>query len=111
MEEVETPITKADVEHSWHLYVLRLNTERLRYGRDEIVQQILDRGVTVSVHFIPLHMFTYYRDTYGFVNEDFPVATAEFERYFSLPIYSAMPDRDVDDIVEIVTDVIAGARN
>ena len=110
MPELAVPANRPEVLHSWHLYVLRLNLDLLSKSRDELVQEILDRGVNISVHFIPLHMFTYYKDTYGYQDSDFPVASAEFQRYFSLPIYSGMLDKDVEDVIEIVGDVVAQAR-
>jgi len=107
---LETPTTRPEVLHSWHLYVIRLNPGRLALGRDEIVERIQKRGINLSVHFIPLHRFTYFRTMYGYEDGAFPVASAEFERCFSLPIYSAMSDDDVDDVIAIVTDVIKAAR-
>jgi dTDP-4-amino-4,6-dideoxygalactose transaminase len=108
---VETPESRPEVDHSWHLYVLRIDHAETGIGRDAAVNRIQERGIGVSVHFIPLHMFTYYREAYGYKDSDFPVATAEFDRYFSLPIYSAMLDSDVDDVIAIVSQVLNGSKD
>jgi dTDP-4-amino-4,6-dideoxygalactose transaminase len=67
------------------------------------------RNIGVSVHFIPLHTQPYYRDTYGYKPEDFPVAYREFRREVSIPIYSKMTDRDVDDVIAAVLEVTAAS--
>lgn len=103
---VETPTHSAAVEHAWHLYPLRLELGRLTIDRARFVEELRTRQIGASVHFIPLHLHPYYRDTYGFKPEDFPVANRESQREVSLPIYSAMTDDDVSDVVEAVTDVV-----
>ena len=100
--EIETPRLRGDRTSSWHLYVIRLHLERLRADRGAFVDELAKRGVGASVHFIPLHLMTYWRDTYGLRPERFPVATREFERVVSLPIYSALTDAEVDRVIDVV---------
>ncbi|HYY99341.1 MAG TPA: DegT/DnrJ/EryC1/StrS aminotransferase family protein [Pyrinomonadaceae bacterium] len=104
-EELELPAEREGVEHAWHLYVLRLNLERLRVTRDQFIEEMRERRIGTSVHFIPVHTHPYYRDRYGFRAEDFPVAHAEFRRVVSLPLNPRMSDRDADDVIEAVADV------
>ena len=54
------------------------------------------------MHFIPLHLHSYYRETYGYKREDLPVALDLYERSLSLPIYSSMTDEEVERVVEAV---------
>lgn len=103
---LEVPACHVDVQHSWHLYVLRLNLDQLAIDRDRFLQQLDDLGVMTSVHFIPVHSFTYYRTTYDYKDDQFPVATREFARYFSLPIYPAMSDEDVEHVIAAVLTVV-----
>jgi dTDP-4-amino-4,6-dideoxygalactose transaminase len=63
-------------------------------------------NIGTSVHFIPLHIHPYYRDTYGYAPTDFPVAFKEFQRVVSLPIYSRMCDEDVEDVISSVSRVV-----
>jgi dTDP-4-amino-4,6-dideoxygalactose transaminase len=102
---LQIPNTRSEAVHSWHLYVLRLNLLELGISRDAFIEELSARGIKTSVHFIPLHAFTYYRETYGYREEDFPVASREFQRIVSLPIYPAMSDGDVEDVIEAVLDV------
>jgi dTDP-4-amino-4,6-dideoxygalactose transaminase len=77
----------ADDLHAWHLYVLRLNLDLFSIDRDRFIEEMACRGVSCSVHFIPLHMQPYWRDAYGLEMAQFPVASREFARVVSLPIY------------------------
>ncbi len=109
-EEIQVPTVLADRESAWHLYVLRLNLERLTIGRSEVVERLKQRGVGTSVHFIPLHMHPYYRDAYHYCHESFPVALKEYFRSFSLPIYPGMSLDQVAYVIEQVIEVVADAR-
>ncbi len=109
-EEVQTPTVLLDRESAWHLYVLRLNLDRLTIGRSEVVEQLKQRGVGTSVHFIPLHMHPYYRDTYHYCHESFPVALKEYYRSFSLPIFPGMSPGQVAYVIEQVIEVVRIGR-
>ncbi len=63
------------------------------------MQKLKDHNIGASVHWIPLHLHPYYRETYGYQPQDFPYASAEGQRVLSLPIYSKMSDRDVEDVI------------
>jgi dTDP-4-amino-4,6-dideoxygalactose transaminase len=109
-EEVEPPTVLGDRESAWHLYVLRLNLERLTIGRSEVVEQLKQRGVGTSVHFIPLHMHPYYRNAYHYCQESFPIALREYYRSFSLPIYPGMSLDQVAFVIEQVLEVVENGR-
>lgn len=108
--ELQIPARGDGNQHAWHLYMLRVDNARLRGGRDALVEELRRRHIGASVHFIPLHLHPYYRDTYGYSPDDFPIATREYLREISLPIYSRMLDSDVDDVVEAVLAAVEGAR-
>jgi perosamine synthetase len=110
LPEVQLPSVPAYSTHAWHLYMLRLRLERLTIDRAVFVERLRERNIGVSVHFIPLHIHPYYRDTYGYVPQDFPVAYREYLREISLPIYSTMSDDDVDSVIAAVTDIVAANR-
>ena len=108
--ELEAPTVKPEGEHAWHLYILRLNLAQLEINRNQFIEELKKRNIGVSVHFIPLHIHPYYRETYGYKPEDFPVAYEQYQRVISLPIYSKMSDRDVLDVIEAVGDVVGRYR-
>ena len=108
--ELQIPCDRADCQHAWHLYMLRLNLERLCIDRAQFIQELKKRNIDTSVHFIPLHLHPYYQKTYGYRAGDFPVAYHEYLREISLPIYSKMSDDDVQDVIETVTDIAGQYR-
>ena len=61
-----------------------------------------------SVHWRPLHLHPYYRQTFGWRPEDCPVATAQWERLVSLPIFSSMTDAEVDHVAAAVRTLCYG---
>ncbi len=102
---LERPVTRRDVEHAWHLYVLRLRTDALRIDRDRFIAELAERNIGTSVHFIPIHLHPYYRDRYGYAPEHFPVAYENYRRMLSLPLNPRLTDQDVADVIEAVRDV------
>jgi dTDP-4-amino-4,6-dideoxygalactose transaminase len=110
LPELEPPSIRPDRTTAWHLYILRLRLSRLRCDRAEFIRLLVGANVGVSVHFIPLHLHPYYRATYGYTANDFPVANAEYQRAISLPIYSRMSDQDVEDVISAVRQIVAANR-
>ena len=104
--QLQIPHDDPDMQHAWHLYMLRLNLDMLSIDRKAFAAELKERGIGISVHFIPLHIHPYYRDLYGYKPEDFPVAYHEYLREISLPIYSRMTDEDVNRVIEAVLDVV-----
>ena len=105
--ELQVPVERPDVESAWHIYPLRLNLEMLTIGRNQFIEEMKARNIGTSVHFIPIHLHPYYRDKYGYEPEDFPVAFANYQRLVSLPLHPRLSDRDVDDVIEAVLDIVA----
>ncbi len=110
LPELQTPTVPADMETSWHLYVLRLNLDMLTADRACVIDALAAENVATSVHYIPLHLHPAYRDRYGFVPDSYPIAYREYRRALSLPIFPGMTDRDVDDVIEAVRKVIGHYR-
>jgi dTDP-4-amino-4,6-dideoxygalactose transaminase len=108
--EIEVPVEREGASSAWHLYVIRLNLERLSIDRGRFIEELAARNIGTSVHFIPVHLHPYYRDRYGFAPEDFPVAFGAYQRIVSLPLHPRLTDRDVDDVIEAVGDVVKRHR-
>ncbi len=105
LEPLQIPHVPVGVTPSWHLYMLRIRPSEVSIHRDRFIEALASRGVATSVHFIPLHLHSYYRQSLGYRPADLPVATDEWEREISLPIYSAMTDDDLAHVCAAVTDV------
>jgi len=111
IEELEMPACRAHVDHAWHIYALRLHPHRMKISRSEFIAELRRRNIAASVHFIPVHAHRYYADAYSYQLEDFPIAWREYQRLVSLPIYPAMTDADVSDVIDTVRDVCATHRS
>jgi perosamine synthetase len=98
-ELIELPTDAPDGSHAWHLFVIRLAIDRLRIDRGEVIDGLKELGIGTSVHFIPLHLHPYYRRQWGYGPEDCPVATAEYQRVMSLPLWPGMSTGDIDRVV------------
>jgi len=93
------PDPGGDTTHAWHLYILRLNPGVLRVGRDRIIELLKSRGIGTSVHFLPLHLHSFYRRALGFRKGDFPRTERESARALSLPLYPVLTLADQDRVV------------
>ena len=82
------------------MYVIKID------NRDEVIEKLKENGVGCSVHFIPIHKHPYYKETYGYRNEDYPIANKVFDKSLSLPIYPDMSDEEVDYVIQKVKEIV-----
>jgi dTDP-4-amino-4,6-dideoxygalactose transaminase len=85
--------------NAWHLYPLRLNLANPGFSRDTMIERLQDRGIGVSVHFIPLHIMPYYRKRHNLLPEDFPESLSRFKEVISLPIWPGMDQAQVERVI------------
>ena len=109
-EGVELPVERDDRQSSWHLFSMRLNLDRLSIDRAAFIEEMKAAGVTCSVHWMPLHLHPYYKQTYSFVAEDYPVSNALWPRLVSLPIFPSMTDEEVEYVANAVKRICAENR-
>ena len=110
LQEIQLPACRDGVQHAWHLFVIQLNLERLKINRNQFIEALREKEIGTSVHFIPLHFHPYYRDTFGYKPEDFPNASAVFDRIISLPIYPKMTEGNVRDVIVAVRQIVQEYR-
>jgi dTDP-4-amino-4,6-dideoxygalactose transaminase len=101
----DLPVEREYCESAWHLYPLRIREGALKITRDEFIEELRKRNIGTSVHFIPIHTFTYYVEKYGYKPEDYPVAFNESERLITIPLHPGLSDDDVKDVVGAVLDI------
>lgn len=95
---------------AWHLFVVQLRLDRLRVDRGAVYHALRSEGIGVNVHYIPVHRHPFYRGRYPDLEGRLPVAEAAYERLLTLPLYSAMTERDVDDVVAALDKVTEAFR-
>lgn len=98
------PAPQRDKKSSWHLYVIEIDTPRRT--RAEVFAAMRAFGVGVAVHYIPVHLQPYYR-ALGFKSGDFPVSERYYRRALSLPMFPALSERELNDVVFALRQVLA----
>ncbi len=106
LPEIERPITHSDRDHIYHLYAIRLCLERLKLDRAQFIDALRARNIGSSVHFIPVHLHPFYRETFGYRKGDLPNAENLYARILSLPLFPKMTDGDVQEVIEAVETII-----
>lgn len=107
LDGIKLPPEADYTTHSWHLYVVRLELDKLTIDRDKFIELMGEANIGTSVHFIPVHLMSYYRENFGYKEGDFPVAESYFDTILSLPLYPKMTDEDVQDVINAVTHIIS----
>jgi dTDP-4-amino-4,6-dideoxygalactose transaminase len=110
LAEVELPPDNVRCRHAWHLYVLRLNLERLRIDRAEFIEQLRQKRIGTSVHFIPIPLHPFFARM-PLASHPCPRTLELYPRIVSLPLYPAMTEEQVDYVARSVKEVLAGARH
>jgi len=110
MPEIIVPKVAENVRHAWHLYFIRLQPGTLRLNRNQFIEALRQANIGTSVHFIPLHRHPYYRERYGYSPTDLPVADAAYQSVISLPLYTRMTVKDVNDVIAAVENIIVQYR-
>ena len=90
--------------NAWHLYILRIVPELLSVNRDDFARALQERGLGISVHFIPHFELTFLKDRYNLRAQDFPNAAAHYAQSISLPFWPDMTDEDVQYVIDTVID-------
>jgi dTDP-4-amino-4,6-dideoxygalactose transaminase len=102
----QLPETGPRNRHSWHLYVVRLNLDRLRLDRDRFIAALTEENIGSSVHFIPIHVHPFFQPLLT-AGDTFPRCDDFFARCISLPIFAGMNERDESSVVEALIKIAA----
>ena len=96
------PVVEKRTQHAWHLFAIRLRDST---RRNAAIESLRARGIGASVHFPPVHLHSFYMDTYGHKPGDFPIAEAAFAGLISLPLWPGMSQDDVDYVATALRDL------
>ena len=105
LDEIETLAARPGLLHAHHLFAVLLRLDRLSIDRAQFIKEMKARGAVCSVHWRPLHMHAYYRDTYGYRPEDFPVAASLWPRLVSLPLFPSMSEEEIEHVIDAVVEI------
>ncbi len=84
-------------EHPYSLYIIKIDK-----NRDSFALELKENGIDTGLHYIPLHLLTYYKSKYSLRVNDFPVALRAYQQILSLPAYPAMEDKEVKFVVDTI---------
>ncbi|MGY2169319.1 UDP-4-amino-4,6-dideoxy-N-acetyl-beta-L-altrosamine transaminase [Pseudomonas gingeri] len=93
------PVAQAGAESAWHLYVVRLQLDRVKVTQRDVFETLRAAGIGVNLHYIPVHLQPYYREQ-GFKDGDFPEAERYFSEAISLPLFPLLTEEQQDYVVE-----------
>jgi len=106
MNEIITPFQHKDGDSSWHLYMIRLKLDKLTASRREFFEALQQQNIGVNVHYIPIHLQPYYQQL-GYKKGMCPNAEKLYEEVITLPLFPAMSEEDVNDVIHAVKRTIA----
>lgn len=110
VDELILPREMPNRIHSWHLYEVRLRLDRLGVDRAEVISQMQRAGIGTSVHWMPLHLHPYYRETLRHLPWDFPRAASIYPELISLPLYPDLTVEDVTYVCDTLRDILSRSR-
>ena len=99
------PAVLPHVRHGWHIFPVLLDPARLGTDRRTIVAALRAENIGVTVHYVPVYWHPYYQAR-GYARGSCPRAEWAFERLLTLPLFPAMTERDVDDVLAAVGKVL-----
>lgn len=102
---IRTPYCLPEANPSWHLYIVRLDPDRVKKSKQEIFAGMKEHGVMLNLHYIPVHLQPYYR-ALGFGDGDFPVSEQYYREALTLPLYYDLTDAQQDKIIAALRDVL-----
>ena len=105
VEGIELHSQRPEARHACHLFTILVEGAR----RDEILEELQNRGIGVSVNFYPVHLMTFYRERFGYRTGMFPVAESLGARTISLPLYPKLTEKEIDYVVKTVIDIVRGS--
>lgn len=97
-EHIEVP--SANDEHTFSLYILKIDK-----NRDSFARELISRGIGCGLHYIPLHLLTYYKYKYSLRINDFPVALRSYQQILSIPNHAGLNDKEIDEIIKAIKEI------
>ena len=95
------------IRHSWHLFVVRLDSGKAGMERDQFMADLKKRNIGTGIHFKAAHLQRYYRETLRLLTGTLPHTEWNSDRICSLPLFPDMEMEDVDDVVRAIKEVLA----
>jgi UDP-4-amino-4-deoxy-L-arabinose-oxoglutarate aminotransferase len=105
-EIIPLSVPEKNIRHSWHLFIVRLDTDKTSLTRNQFMEELKNRNIGTGLHFRAVHLQKYYRETMGFGSGLLPHTEWNSERILSLPLFPDMQPEDVSDVVAAIKDIL-----
>ncbi len=106
IEGIVTPYKAEDRTHIYHLYVVKALQEKSGATRDELFRKLSNKGIGLSVHFIPLHLMTFYKKMLRCTTGSLPNAERAYREVLSLPIFPTIGKKQIDYVIDSLKDCL-----
>ena len=102
---LKTPCVLPDTNPSWHLYIVRVDFDKVKKTKQQIFDEMKARGVTLNLHYIPVHTQPYY-EKLGHRPDECPNSLAYYRDAMTLPLYYDLTDEQQDYVVKSLSEVL-----
>ena len=104
---LRTPFVLDGAQPSWHLYIVRIDFDRVHKTKQQIFADMREKGIALNLHYIPVHTQPYY-EALGFHAEDCPAAVEYYREALTLPLYPSMTDAEQEMAARALREVLIG---
>lgn len=106
LKGIKLPKEDSNGIHSWHLYRIEIDPKIAKVGRDTLVEELKERNIGTSLHFIPIFEHPYYKKTFQYNRKEYPNACQMYDKSVSLPLFAGMTKSDEKDVIDAVKDIL-----
>jgi UDP-4-amino-4,6-dideoxy-N-acetyl-beta-L-altrosamine transaminase len=103
---VTTPVRSPQNRSGLHLYVIRLQHDRITRSHREVFERLRESGIGVNLHYIPVHLQPWYAQL-GFKQGDFPEAERYYSEAISLPMFPLLTESQQDHVVDALAKAVS----
>lgn len=103
---ITLPFQHPDSYSGLHLYVIRLQLDRIKKSHRQVFEELRQNGIGVNLHYIPVHTQPYYQKL-GFKADDFPKAERYYSEAISLPMYQGLTDEQQNEVIAVLNRVMS----
>jgi UDP-4-amino-4-deoxy-L-arabinose-oxoglutarate aminotransferase len=95
-----------DHHHAWHLFVVRIDEDRIGLDRDAFMDRLKERNIGTGLHFRAVHLHRFYEESLGPGRGSLPHTEWNSDRICSLPLFPDMTSADIGDVVSSIREVL-----
>lgn len=110
IEEIITPPEPKGYRSAWHIYPVQFRLEKLKVNRKKLFSEFRSQGIGVQVHYIPVHLLSFYKKEFDYRVGDYPITENYYERAVTLPLFPKMTNAQVERVIKATKQIIKKYR-